>query len=53
MYINLTQYQIDQLNQIRRGSRWRGTPLPAFISLVIEDWLSGGLFLSGDTPFSD
>lgn len=53
MYVNLTQYQLDRLNYIRRNSRWRGTPLPAFISIVIDDWLSGGLYLTSDSSFPD
>lgn len=46
MNINLTQYQIDQLNFFRRSTRFKGTPLSDFICLVIDDWLSGGIYLS-------
>ena len=53
MFVNLTQYQIDQFNFIRRNSRYRGVSLPVFLGIVLADWLDGGLYFSGDKPFSD
>lgn len=52
MYVDLTPYQVDQLNYIRRNSRWRGVDLQSFVGIVIGDWLSGGLYLKGDA-FAD
>lgn len=53
MYVALTDYQVNRLNAIRRNSIYKSLPLPAFVSVVVNDWLNGGLYLDGDASFSD
>lgn len=51
--LDLNQYQIDQLNLIRRSSKFSFLSLHEFIELVLKDWLRGGVYLSDSRPFSD